>query len=76
MVAERYRPNGVHSFYDLIGSGEGYFACDGKMVKVLWNRETVDDPVSFTLEDGTPVTLGVGHSYYSVITTRSTVEFN
>ena len=76
MVTDRYRPNGVHSFYELIGSGEGYFACDGKIVKIQWHRETVDDPVTFTLEDGTPITMGVGHSYYTVITPKSSVVFN
>lgn len=76
MIADRYRPNGVHSFYEIIGTGEGYFACDGQIVKIQWHRETVDDPYSFTLEDGTPITLGVGHSYYGVITPNGSLTFN
>ena len=76
MVTERWRPEGSNSFYELLGSGEGYFACDGKAVKIQWHRETVEDPYSFTLEDGTPITLGVGKSYYGILSTKGSVEYN
>ena len=68
LKADRSRPNGEHSFYELIGSGEGYFACDGQIVKILWNRPTLEAPFSYTLEDGTPLTLGVGTSYIGIVT--------
>lgn len=57
------------SYYNLIGSGEGYFACDGKIVPIKWSRKTVNDQFSYTLADGTPITLGVGRSYIGIIHT-------
>lgn len=69
LKADRTRPEGKNSFYTLVGSGEGFFACDGQIVKIQWNRESFDDPFSYTLEDGTPITLGVGKSYIAVVTT-------
>lgn len=57
----------LRSYYTLTGKGEGYFACDGKIVPIQWNRKSVSDPFSYTLSDGTPITLGVGKSYVAVI---------
>ena len=57
----------LRSYYTLTGKGEGYFACDGKIVPIQWSRKSVSDPFSYTLTDGTPVTLGVGKSYVAVI---------
>lgn len=59
--------NYPRSFYTLTGSGEGYFACDGKIVEIKWTRETVNDSFSYTLADGTPLTLGVGKSYTAIV---------
>ncbi len=55
------------TYYDLIGEGEGYFACDGKIVPIKWSRKSVTENFVYTLADGTPLTLGVGTSYVGVI---------
>ena len=52
-------------------SGEGYFACDGQIVKIKWVREDLYGPFSYTLEDGTPLTLGVGKTYVGVASLSS-----
>ena len=65
---------GNHSFYDMIGSGSGYYAVDGQMVQIQWHRETVNDPYQFTYEDGTPITLGVGTTYCAITDTSCTVS--
>jgi len=59
------------SYYDLIGEGEGYFAVNGKIVKILWSREDVNAPFVYTYPDGTPITLGVGQTYIAISSTRS-----
>ena len=69
LKADRSRPEGKNSFYTLVGSGDGFFACDGQIVKIQWHRDSFDAPFSYTLEDGTPITLGVGKSYIAVVTT-------
>ena len=61
---------------DLIGSGEGYFACGGKLVPIRWTHESADSLYAFTLEDGTPLTLGVGSTYVGIVPTGSPVNVN
>ena len=65
---------GNHSFYAMDGSGDGYFAVDGKMIPVKWFHEGVEGPFRFTLEDGTtPITLGVGKTYCAIIDVTGSV---
>lgn len=59
--------NGVHSFYDLVGIGEGYLACDGKIMPIEWQRTSVEEPFVYTTADGEPAVLGVGNSYVTII---------
>ena len=73
ITALQTRGNEILSFYDLDGTGDGYFAVDGKMVPVKWQHEDVKGPFSFTLEDGTPITLGVGSTYCAIISTEGSV---
>jgi len=53
----------VYHVAELLTSGEGYFACDGQLIPILWSRESDTDPFHFTLTDGTPLELGIGSSY-------------
>lgn len=66
---------GVLTMMKLTGSGEGYFACGGKIVPILWSREGDDDPFTYTLTDGTPLTLGIGTSYIAIIPTGSPIDY-
>ena len=61
----------ILSFYALDGTGDGYFAVDGKMVPVKWQHSDASGPFSFTLEDGTPITLGVGKTFCAIIDSNS-----
>lgn len=72
LAETRTDSNGYH-VSELVGSGEGYFACDGYMIPVQWHRETEDDVFSFTHTDGTPLEQGVGASYIAIAPTTSTV---
>lgn len=64
------------SFYDLLGSGTGHFICDGQIVPIQWHRENTYGSFTYTLEDGTPITLGTGSTYVGITTEKSgiTVE--
>ncbi len=66
--------NGVLLTITNTGSGEGIYACNGYTVPIRWHRETVEDPYTYTLADGTPLTLGVGSSYIALIPTNAAVE--
>lgn len=65
----------VYHIADLIGSGEGYFACGGKIIPIKWIHENETDPILFTLEDGTPLELGVGNSYIAIAPLTSSVRY-
>ena len=66
---------GVYHVADLYGSGEGYFACNGQIVPIQWTHENEEDPFTFTLTDGTPLTLGVGNSYIAIAPTTSEISY-
>lgn len=70
LKAETYS-DGYHEFATLHGSGRGFFALGGEAVPILWSRETTYEPFRLTLEDGTPVTFGVGKTYVGVIPAQS-----
>ena len=53
---------------DLSGnSGDGWFACGGKIVPIAWSKADRNSPLVYTLQDGTPVTFGQGNSYVNII---------
>lgn len=61
----------VYHVADLVGSGNGYYACGGKLVPIIWHHEDPDAPFTYTLQDGTPLEQGVGNSYIGIIPTGS-----
>lgn len=61
------------SYYQLTGSGNGYFACNGQIVPIKWSHNKVTDNFTYTLEDGTPLVFGVGRSYIGVISNAGKV---
>ena len=64
-----------HMIIDLEGTGTGYYACGGQVIPIKWSRASVYDPFTYTLEDGTPLTFGVGKTYIAIIPTNATVEW-
>ena len=65
----------THMIITLEGSGTGYYACGGQVIPIKWSRDSVYDPFTYTLEDGTPVTFGVGKTYIAIIPTNATVQW-
>jgi len=64
-----------HLTVETTGTGTGYFACNGQLVEINWSRKTVNDPFTFTLANGNPVTFGVGATYIGIVPTNATVTF-
>ncbi len=48
-------------------SGEGYFACNGKIIPIYWSRDDATDPFCFSDAEGNPITLSVGKTYVAVV---------
>ena len=60
---------------DLIGSGEGYFACGGQYVEISWVRDSVQDCFHYYLADGSELQLGAGTTYIAVLSNgQSSIE--
>ncbi len=60
---------------DVVGSGTGYYACNGQIVPIKWSRPSESDPYTYTLENGTPLTLGMGKSYVAILPMTGDVEW-
>ncbi len=71
----RMQSDNYHLTVDTVGSGTGYFFCNGQKVAIHWSRESVNDPFRYTLENGKTVTFGVGSTYIGVIPTNATVTW-
>lgn len=54
------------------GTGEGIFACGGKAVEIFWQRDTLESPFSYTLKNGDPLPLNIGHSFICIMPVSST----
>ena len=67
--------DGTHEFFNTIGSGEGYLAMNGKIVPILWSRESLRSPFVYTNGDGTPVSLSVGNSYVAIVGTKTPISY-
>ena len=58
------------------GSGEGWFARDGKIIPIKWRRESNGDQFVYTDMDGNPVSFGVGKSYIAIVPGDSPFGYN
>ena len=70
-VNVRYAEDGKHMKTNMTGEGTGYFACNGKYVPIKWYRASTAEPFTYTFEDGSPVTFGVGKTYVAMHPTKS-----
>lgn len=57
----------------LVGTGTGYFMVNGKSVPITWSHSSENEPFVYELQDGSPVTFGVGKSYIGVVPTGSKI---
>lgn len=67
---------GQYHVAQLLGSGNGYYACGGKIIPILWHHETEDAPFIFTYLDGTPLEQSIGNSYVGIVPTGSAFQYN
>ncbi len=67
--------DGTHKFYTTIGSGEGYAAINGKIVPITWNRESLRAPFTYTLADGTALSLDVGTTFIALVGIKNPIAY-
>jgi len=64
------------SYYELVGSGNGWFACGGQLVPITWTRSELHAPFTYTLADGTPLTLAEGKTYIAISSSSEPVSYD
>ena len=67
--------DGVHKSIQLVGEGTGLYANGGRIVPIKWSRGADTEPFIYTLEDGTPLTIGVGKSYIGIVPLDAAVSW-
>lgn len=76
MVQTHMDPDGYHiAEFTNSGSGQGYFACGGKLIPILWHCAGEDAPLTYTTLDGQPLLLGQGRTYIGICGLKSTVDY-
>ena len=58
--------DGAFQVADFVAGGDGYFACGGKIIPILWGANGEKEPLWFTTQDGQPLVLGVGNTYIAI----------
>ncbi len=60
---------------NLVGSGSGYFACNGQYCAIQWQKASYASPFVYTLADGSPLVFARGTSYINILPDSCTAEF-
>jgi len=55
---------GVTPKSEVIGSGHGYLLRNQRVVKALWNRASLSEPTTWSLEDGSPAYFARGQLWF------------
>ncbi len=50
---------------ELLGKGEGFYASDGKIIPITWEKETIYDVTHYYTEDGEMLKLNPGKTFIS-----------
>ena len=67
--------NGAFQVADFCAGGEGFFACGGKIIPILWGCDGEDQPFWYTTLDGEPLQMGVGNSYIAITDSTKTLSY-
>ncbi len=64
---EIYTTSTSHMSIAVTGSGDGYYACGGKIIPINWSKANYSDLYTLTTADGEELPLGVGKTYVCII---------
>ena len=73
--ANTYVYTGSRLKIEMVGSGEGYYACGGQIVPIKWTRDSQTSPFRFTLADGSPLLLAPGNTYFPIIPFEGELDY-
>lgn len=58
--------SGVYQVADFLAGGEGYYACNGKIIPITWTCSGDKEPFRFFTAEGEPLPFGVGNTYIAI----------
>ena len=67
--------NNIYYTADFVKGGEGFFACGGKLIPIVWGADDENSPFWFETTDGQPLQLGVGNTYIAIAPIGSEVVY-
>lgn len=56
-----------HMDVEVVGEGNGWYACGGWYVPIRWRKPDRESPMTYMMQDGTPLALGRGHTYVNIV---------
>ena len=57
------------------GTGEGYYARDGKIIPIKWSRENNSAKYVYTDLEGNPISFGIGKTYVAIVPDGSPLSY-
>lgn len=60
---------------DTVGTGNGYYLTDGKMVDITWSKKSRSEKSSYKTADGKEIVLNPGVTWIQIIDPSKTVTF-
>lgn len=67
--------DGEHINIDLVGAGTGYVLSQGKVQKIIWRKKSLQSPTSLLTENGTPIPLSVGKTWWHIVDNNASIKF-
>ena len=74
-VAERKAADNYHESIDAVGTGEAYIFQNGTVIKGTWRKDSRQDQIKFTDEEGNEVKLAPGQTFVSAVPNYGSVEY-
>lgn len=56
-----------------IGSGDGYYITNGKMIEISWNKASRGHNTRYTTKDGEPLYINPGNVFVQIVPVNSTI---
>ena len=67
--------NGIYHAADFLAGGNGYYACGGKLIPIVWACDDEDSAFRFMTNEAEPLEMGVGNTYIAILTPESPVTW-
>jgi hypothetical protein len=64
-----------HIAVNLVGSGSGYYLCDGKYIEITWSKDSYSSQFIYKLKNGQDLVFSPGTTYINIVNDDCDVTF-